>query len=111
MDRRICGLGIELVYSPEFINEVERIIDLNLNTSTELIGLFISRLIKGLQNLSNSDSEFRIKWGIYEYEIEDIGTVGFLPLFDPESGERVLHIQNIAWHFATSRFFGDFIIQ
>ncbi len=100
-----------MVYSPEFIEEVERIIDLNLNASTKSVGLFISRLIKGLQNMSNSESEFRIKWGTYEYEIEDIGTVSFLPMFDPESGEKFLIVKSITWCFAASRFFGDFIIQ
>ena len=61
--------------------------------------------------MSNSESEFRVNWGTFEYQIEDIGTVIFRPMFDPESGDRFLVVESIIWQFSTSVFFSSFVTE
>ena len=61
-----------------------------------LVALFISRLLKGLQNLSNAEDGFHVSWGF------------FRPVLDPETGEKAFLIDQIQWKFETSRFFSSF---
>ena len=100
----IANTSVPLLYSTSFFNEVEYIIEKNVLSQVQETALFISRLIKGLQNLSNSDLEVNCSWGECSFPIEDIGVVHFRALFDEESGERVYTIESIQWTFATSRF-------
>ena len=104
----ICGLGVSLLYTPNVPEEIENIINLNLSRSMDLLALFISRLLKGLQNLSNADEGFHVRWGQSSYAIEDIGTVFFRPILDSETGEKIFMIYKIQWMFETSRFFSGF---
>ena len=104
----IVNVEYPLVLSASFIVEVENVINRNSDSNVSLVALFISRLIKGLQNLTCSDDEYSISWGNLSYEIEDIGVVDFTPLVDDESREKVLYISMIRWTFATSRFFSEF---
>lgn len=106
----IVNTGIPLQFSSEFVSEVEAVVDMNANSNTAKVALFLSRLIKGLQNLSRSEAGFAVSWGCYSYEIEDIGIVSFRPLLDAESGQKVFHILSIYWTFATSRFFREFLV-
>ena len=85
----IVNVEYPLVLSASFIVEVENVINRNSDSNVSLVALFISRLIKGLQNLTCSDDEYAISWGNLSYEIEDIGVVDFTPLVDDESGEKV----------------------
>ena len=52
----ITDSHIVLRYSPEVVSEIDRIVDSNLD-KVPLVALFISRLLKGIQNLSNTDQE------------------------------------------------------
>ena len=107
-DLGICGLGTALLYTPDVASEIETVINLNLEQPMTLVALFISRLLKGLQNLSNAEDGFHVSWGRCSYEIEDIGTVFFRPVLDPETGEKAFLIDQIQWKFETSRFFSSF---
>jgi hypothetical protein len=89
--------------------EVEQIVDINVVKDISSVALIISRLIKGLQDLSNL-SDVDMLWGRYSYGIDDIGTVHFRPLFDEETGEKVYAIEGIRWTFVTSRFFSGFCL-
>ena len=108
MEFTLKGLGVRLVYTPNVINEIDRIIDLNLSISVDLVSLFISRLLKGLQNLSNTDALFSFNSGSYSYVIEDIGIVIFRPVTDISTGEKAFVIMDIQWSFMTSRHFSKF---
>lgn len=103
----ITGRDVILRYSPSFLIEIDRVIDLNLDKIT-LIALFISRLLKGLQNLTNANQEVMSSWGMYSYEIEDIGIVDFKLIINPISGVTAIAIESIHWKLATSRFFSSF---
>ena len=105
----IRGLSVPLVYMPSVADEIEAIINLNLAQPMELVALFISRLLKGLQNLSNAEDGFHMNWGQASFEIEDIGIVFFRPVADAETKERILLICQIQWSFETSRFFPSFL--
>ena len=110
MQMPISHTGITLQYSTAFLENVESVINLNVDKDVSRVALFISRLLKGLQNLSKEDAEFSFSWGKYSYSIEDIGTVYFHPLFDEETGEKAYAIDDIQWTFGTSRFFSAFSI-
>ncbi len=101
----IVNTGVPLLLSASFVLEVERVIDMNIDADVSRVAFFISRLIKGLQNLSCSEGGYEVSWGNYSYEIEDIGLVQFVPLMDNESGEKTFHIISIQWTFSISRFF------
>ena len=105
----ISNTGVPLLYSASFMLEVEQVIDVNVVKDVSGVALFISRLIKGLQGLSNL-SDVDMLWGKYSYSIEDIGIVHFRPLFDEETGEKVYAIEDIRWTFVTSRFFSGFCL-
>ncbi len=109
MNFPIVKAGIPLILSASFIAEVDNVINNNVDTNVPLIALFISRLIKGLQNLSCSEGGYSSSWGNYSFEIEDIGIVRFAALIDDESGEKAFHVLSISWTFATSHFFHDFV--
>lgn len=109
MDLPISNVGFALFYSTSFLEKVEAVIDANVDERVSDVALFITRLIKGLQNLSNSDSEVAASWGEYLYDIEDVGVVSFRLLFDEATGEKVLAIENVRWAFSTSRFFSGFV--
>ena len=104
----ISNLAVPLLYSPFFLDEVESVIVNNVDDDVPGVALFISRLIKGLQNLSNADAEVQMNWGKCSYEIEDIGIVTFRALMDEETGEKVYAIEEIKWTFARSAFFSTF---
>lgn len=104
----ITNTSVTLLYSTSFLNDVEYVIEKNVLSQVQETALFISRLIKGLQNLSNSDLEVNCSWGECSFPIEDIGVVHFRALFDEESGERVYAIESLQWTFGTSRFFSSF---
>lgn len=108
MQFSISNLAVPLLYSSSFLDEVERVIVKNVDDHVSSVALFISRLIKGLQDLSNSDVEVFMNWGICNYMIEDIGVVSFRALVDEETGERLYAIDDIKWMFATSSFFSMF---
>lgn len=57
------GLGVRLIYLPSVVSEIDRVTDLNLSVSINQVSLFISRLLKGIQNLSNSDTLYSFNWG------------------------------------------------
>lgn len=107
-DLGLRGVGVTLMYTPGVAAEIESIINLNLGQPMELVALFISRLLKGLQNLSNAVDGFHVSWGQTTYVIEDIGTVFFRPMVDGETGEKTFLIQQIRWEFESSRFFSGF---
>ena len=103
----IVGLGVQLVYSPFVEADIEYVIESNLKQPLSVLAMFISRLLKGLQNLSNA-SDFLFSWGNYYYTIEDIGNVSFLPIQDPKTEEKAFAIESIQWSFEESRFFSEF---
>ena len=105
----IIGLNVPLLFSPAFIQEVETVIDKNVDTNVQLVALFISRLLKGLQNLANSDEEVLRSWGQFSYEIEDVGIVLVSPLYDPDTLERSYAVESIKWTFATGKFFMELL--
>ena len=105
MDSRVRTTGVELIYSSEVTSEIERIISLNLSVPLDKVALFISRLLKGFQNLANSDNDFIPCWGDYLYEMEDIGMVVFQPIFDTTSDSTAFYVKSIRWNFPNSRFF------
>ena len=107
----ISNTGISLQYSTTFLEKVERVINLNVDKDVSRVALFISRILKGLQNLSKEDTDFNMSWGKYSYSIEDIGTILFRPLFDEETGEKAYAIDDIQWAFGTSRFFSGFVTK
>ena len=72
MNLGIVNTGIPLLLSTSFVSEVERILDANVKNNVALAALFLSRLIKGLQNLSHSDGTYSLTWGQYFYVVEDI---------------------------------------
>lgn len=90
-------------YAKSVVEEIDHVIDRNLDKPT-LVALFISRLLKGFQNLTN----VRPNWGTYTYEIEDIAIVSFKMYCDASDGSIAIAIDSIQWTFATSRFFSDF---
>lgn len=102
------NVSVPLIYSTSFIEEVERVIQENVDENVSGVALFISRLIKGLLNLSNSDGEYQKNWGEYSFEVEDIGVICFRALIDAEQGEKAYAIESIRWTFGTSRFFSGF---
>lgn len=104
----ISNLAVPLLYSSSFLDEVESVIVKNVDDNISGVALFISRLIKGLQNLSNADVEVLMNWGKCSYEIEDIGIVTFRALMDEETGEKAYAIEEIKWTFASSPFFSSF---
>lgn len=110
MNLGIVNTDIPLLLSASFVSEVDNVIDCNVDTNVALVSLFFSRLIKGLQNLSRSDMEIPFSWGLFSYEIEDIGVVRFTALMDEMTGEKAFHILFISWTFNTSRFFNRFIV-
>lgn len=99
--------GIQLRYSPRVIAEIDSVIDHNLG-NLNLLALFISRLLKGLQNLTNDDIVVDSSWGNHAYEIDDIGMVSFKVIIDSSSGVKYIVIESIQWAFLTSRFFNEF---
>lgn len=104
----IVNTDVHLLLSATFLAEVESVVERNVDFNVSLVALFLSRLIKGLQNLSCSDGEYSVLWGNYTYVIEDIGVVSFHPLMDPETGEKAFHVLAIQWTFSSSRFFSAF---
>lgn len=102
------NVSVPLIYSTSFIEEVERVIQENVDENVSGVALFISRLIKGLQNLSNSDGEYQNNWGEYTFDVEDIGVICFRALIDADKGEKTYAIESIRWTFGTSRFFSRF---
>ena len=54
MQLGIVGLGLPLLYSETFIGKVDHVISLNVEDNVDGTAIFISRLIKGLQELSNT---------------------------------------------------------
>ncbi len=111
MDGRVCGTDTELFYSAIVSYDIENTININLNQPLRLVALFISRLLKGLQNLTNCKDDWGGAWGYKSYFIEDIGTVFFLPVYDPNTGEYALYVNDIQWSFESSRFFGSFTVS
>ena len=109
MNFGIVNTGVTLILSASFFSEVDNVIDRNVDSNVKLVALFISRLIKGLQNLSCSDFEVPFSWGNYSYEIEDIGIVNFTALMDDETGEKAFHVLSISWTFNSSNFFNDLV--
>lgn len=108
MHTEIANLGISLFFPVSFWDSVDAVIDLNVERHTSEVALFISRLIKGLQDLSNVEESVDSVWGVHSFEIEDIGVVSFKPKMDLDSGKRILVIESIRWTFGTSRFFSMF---
>ncbi len=107
----MCGTDTELFYSAIVSYDIENTININLNQPLRLVALFISRLLKGLQNLTNCKDDWGGAWGYKSYFIEDIGTVFFLPVYDPNTGEYALYVNDIQWSFESSRFFGSFTVS
>ena len=105
MQLDIVGLDVPLLFSPTFLNEVEDVVDRNVNDNVSLVALFISRLLKGLQNLSNSDMAVLRTWGKFSFEIEEIGIIHVMPLYDPETHERVYAVESVQWVFSTGNTF------
>ena len=99
--------GVLLKYAKSVVEEIDQVIDRNLDKPT-LVALFISRLLKGFQNLTTAEYEVRPNWGTYTYEIEDIAIVSFKMYCDASDGYIAIAIDSIQWTFATSRFFSDF---
>lgn len=99
--------SVILRYSPSFLAEIDRVIDLNLD-KVALVALFISRLLKGIQNLTSADEEVTSAWGMHSYDIEDIGTVDFRLFMNPETAVTAIAIEQIRWRLSSSRFFSSF---
>lgn len=90
----VTSPSVIIRYSPSFLAEIDRVIDLNLD-KIALVALFISRLLKGIQNLTNADEKVSSAWGSHTYEIEDIGTVVFRLFMNPETGVTAIAIEQI----------------
>lgn len=101
--------NILLKFAPIVITEIDQIIENNLDNPS-LVALFISRLLKGFQNLSNEELETYANWSNYSYEIDDIDTVSFKVYCDSATGILALVIDDINWSFPTSRFFSSFLV-
>ena len=109
MQLRIVGLGFSLLYSESFVEKLELVIILNVDRAVGKVALFISRLIKGLQDFSHLDyMMIQKRWGDFSFEIKDIGVIKFTPIFDDETGQKALAIDDIIWSFSSSRFFSGF---
>lgn len=105
MQLRIVGLGFSLLYSESFVEKLELVIILNVDRAVGKVALFISRLIKGLQDFSHLDyMMIQKRWGDFSFEIKDIGVIKFTPIFDDETGQKALAIDDIIWSFSSSRF-------
>lgn len=89
------------------IAEIDSVIDHNLG-NLNLLALFISRLLKGLQDLTNDDIVVDSSWGNHTYAIDDIGVVSFKVIIDSSSGVKYIAVESIQWAFPTSRFFNEF---
>ena len=105
MDFPIVHTGISLYLSPAFVQQVDEVIENNVYDNTQLVALFISRLIKGLQNLSNIDAVVDCFWGEHTYTIEDIGIISFCPLIDTLSQKPTFAIESISWTLSISSLF------
>lgn len=96
-----------LRFAPGVVKEIDAVIDQNLKQPS-LVALFISRLLKGFQNLTNEDLPVDSVWGNHSYVIEDIGTVDFLVFKDSVTGQTAIAVEDIRWSFFNSRFFSSF---
>ena len=108
MNLPIVNTGVLLYISPYFLSQVDEVIANNSDNNTQLVALFLSRLIKGLQNLSNMDTPTDSSWGKHTYTIEDIGIVSFRPVIDREKQQPAIAIEQIEWTFVNSYFFNSF---
>ena len=104
----IVNTGIKLFLSPLFLQQVDEIVDKNADEHTELVALFMSRLIKGLQNLSNIDTLTQTSMWQHVFTIEDIGIISFMPFFDSSSHTQYIAVEHIEWTLRTSYFFHVF---
>lgn len=111
MDLPIVNTGIKLFLSPVFLQQVESIVDKNADDNTDLVALFISRLIKGLQNLSKLDTPTQTSTGRHLFTIEDIGVISFIPISDSSSHMQYIAVEQIDWTFSTSFFFNVFTTE
>ena len=109
MKLNVVGIEVPLLFSPSFLSELEDVVDRNVENNVQLTALFISRMLKGLQNLSNSEQEVLRSWDAFSFEIEDIGVVTLSPLYDPDTNISVYAVESIQWKFASSGLFKDLL--
>ena len=108
MDIPVVGTGYRIYLDPFFQTQLDAVLEKNTYQNLTMYALFISRLIKGLQDLTNSDIHITRNWGNCLYSIDDIGIVKFRPVMDADTGAQALIIESINWTFATSKFFSEF---
>ena len=103
----LTDTSIRLRVSPELVLEINRVIDLNLD-KVQLVALFISRLLKGLQDMTNAEEDVSSSWSVCTYEVEDIGIFAFRLFLDTNNGITTFAVDSVRWTFATSRYFSGF---
>lgn len=108
MEIPVVNTGYPLLLSRAFLQQVDDLIEKNVENHTRQIALFLSRLIKGLQNLSNLDPLVDSRWGENTYQIDDIGVVVFQPVRDSVSQQSAILVERIHWQLSTSFFFSEF---
>lgn len=111
MRLKIANLSVPLYYSIAFLGQVEIVIEKNVDRKIDEAALFISRLIKGLQDLSCSDPDISRSWGTCTYLIEDIGHIHFRYLIDEETGDKAYVIDEAEWLFEKSHLFSTLEYQ
>ena len=108
MEIPVVNTGYPLLLSRAFLQQVDDLIEKNVENHTRQVALFLSRLIKGLQNLSNLDPLVDSRWGENTYQIDDIGVVVFQPVRDSVSQQSAILVERINWQLSTSFFFSEF---
>lgn len=112
MDYPLLPPDIHLFYDASFVQEIDRVLDLNLSQPLDKLALLISLLRKGIQNLSNSEQRVRNEenWNTLSYSIENIGSIFFHIIQDSDTGDTFLQIIGIRWKLKESYFFHDFSV-
>ena len=112
MDYPLLPPDVHLFYDASFVQEVDRVLDLNLSQPLDKLALLISSLRKGIQNLSNSEQRVRNEenWTTLSYSIENIGRILFHIIQDSETGEKYIQIIGIRWQLQEGYFFKNFSV-
>lgn len=110
MDYPFTPPNLHLYYDQAFVQEVERVLDLNLTQPLERFALFLSWLRKGIQDLTGDFTLVKNEdgWKDLSYQITDIGTVYFQIIQDIETSDIFIRITGIRWSFKQGYHFKSF---
>ena len=110
MDYPLTPSNIHLYYDLAFVQEVERVLELNLTQPMERFALFLSWLRKGIQDLTDGLTLVRNEreWKDLSYQIPEIGTVFFQIIQEIETDETFIRIKSIQWSFKQGYHFKTF---